>query len=370
MITKPILLIADDDELITDLVVDIFDEFQTLVVNNGEAAIQAFNQRSPDLVLLDVNMPTIDGYEVCQQIKRSDAGARTPVLFLSGKKSGEDIFRGYDVGAAAYITKPFLVEDLYNKVKHELTLAKQRLEVEDSLQLTTSALMTLQNDNAKVYSICRFLQKAFSCSDVKTLCENLFVVTRGFGTRATLYIHTDQNHLFLSDNAINHEISNSVLQMLQDEDRIYRFGHDRAVFNWGCASLLVDKLQSDVDNLAMLMDGFEAGMRAIEGVEAFHRVIDKYRAQNHQLNLSVAKIFEDLVEQTHQELANLGATAILTVEQEDQLSAIADSHLAEVDTLFRQSLGMDEELSRVIETMRSPAQEEAAADNSGGIAFF
>jgi twitching motility two-component system response regulator PilG len=76
-------------------------------VSNGQAALDAFAEERPDLVLLDIMLPEIDGFEVCRRIKENPETKDIPVVMLTAKKSREDMARGEKVGADWYITKPF-----------------------------------------------------------------------------------------------------------------------------------------------------------------------------------------------------------------------------------------------------------------------
>ena len=76
-------------------------------VGDGQAALDAISEIKPDLVLLDIMLPEIDGFEVCRRIKSDDGTKHIPVIMLTAKKSREDMARGEQVGADWYITKPF-----------------------------------------------------------------------------------------------------------------------------------------------------------------------------------------------------------------------------------------------------------------------
>ncbi|MCP5098902.1 MAG: response regulator, partial [Chloroflexi bacterium] len=113
MLGKKILII-DDDVFIRDIVEEAFKakNATTVTASNGHEGLRAFYQQQPDLVLLDVLMPYLDGWEVCQQIRRlSD----TPVIMLTSLKSEAEILRGLEYGAVDYITKPFSLKILTAK---------------------------------------------------------------------------------------------------------------------------------------------------------------------------------------------------------------------------------------------------------------
>lgn len=73
----------------------------------GVAALAAIAEKIPDLILLDIMLPGMDGFEVCERIKKNPATRHIPIIFLTAKKTPEDIFRGEEVGVDKYITKPF-----------------------------------------------------------------------------------------------------------------------------------------------------------------------------------------------------------------------------------------------------------------------
>lgn len=94
--------------------------FQVFIARNGTEAIESVNRELPQVVVLDIMMPDVDGYEVCRRIRGKDGMSGAKVIFLSAKTKDEDIRRGYEAGADLYIPKPFSTRFLMEKIK-ELT---------------------------------------------------------------------------------------------------------------------------------------------------------------------------------------------------------------------------------------------------------
>nr|WP_271711529.1 response regulator [Marinigracilibium pacificum] len=90
--------------------------YEVFVARNGKEALDLYSQEFPDLVILDIMMPNIGGYEVCKKIKSENAD-KTKVLILTAKDKEEDIKKGYEAGADHYMTKPFSTRALITKVK-------------------------------------------------------------------------------------------------------------------------------------------------------------------------------------------------------------------------------------------------------------
>jgi two-component system OmpR family response regulator len=106
------ILVVDDEESLTDLVSSAlrFAGYDVTTENNGFDALRSIKDRTPDLVVLDVNMPEIDGFEVCRRIRRN--GYEVPVIFLTARDDIEDLRVGFRQGGDDYLTKPFSLEEL------------------------------------------------------------------------------------------------------------------------------------------------------------------------------------------------------------------------------------------------------------------
>lgn len=105
---KRILIVEDEESLLKlESILLTTKGYIVQGVANGIAALEAIAETPPDLVLLDVMLPGLDGFEVCQQIKNNPRTSHIPVILLTAKKSPEDVARGKEVGADQYITKPF-----------------------------------------------------------------------------------------------------------------------------------------------------------------------------------------------------------------------------------------------------------------------
>jgi len=107
--SKSIILIVEDEESLLKLESILLTSrgYQVRGVTSGEAALTEIAASKPDLVLLDIMMPGLDGFEVCRRIKQDPATSAIPVVMLTAKKNSQDQAKGVEVGADAYLTKPF-----------------------------------------------------------------------------------------------------------------------------------------------------------------------------------------------------------------------------------------------------------------------
>lgn len=120
----PLILIVDDDAD-SLLALETFfknEPFEIALSSGGTKALDFIRRRCPDLILLDVSMPDLDGFEVCRQLKASSQTAGIPVIFLTGRNDPEDVLQGFALGAVDYVMKPFALAEVKARVRTHLQL--------------------------------------------------------------------------------------------------------------------------------------------------------------------------------------------------------------------------------------------------------
>ena len=113
------ILVIDDEPEITDIIKSFLTNagYDVLVENSSVLGIEKAKSFRPDLILLDIMMPVMDGYEVCSSIKKDISLCSVPILFLTGKEAGDDAGQSFKSGADLFIKKPFSCERLLQMVK-------------------------------------------------------------------------------------------------------------------------------------------------------------------------------------------------------------------------------------------------------------
>ncbi len=128
---RPCLLLVDDTPSNIDVLVGTLkSNYDLKVANRGAKALQICAEDDPiDLVLLDIMMPEMDGFEVCQRLRADPRTAEVPIIFITAKTAVEDAVRGFELGANDYVTKPFRPPELRARVKTHLLLRAQQREI-------------------------------------------------------------------------------------------------------------------------------------------------------------------------------------------------------------------------------------------------
>ena len=131
---EPAIILAVDDvpanlKLLTNILTG--HAHQVRPASNGQLALRSAAVETPDLVLLDVRMPDMDGYEVCRRLKADEKCSGVPVIFISALDDTEDKVVGFQAGGVDYVTKPFQAQELLSRVDAHLSLQRLRNRVED-----------------------------------------------------------------------------------------------------------------------------------------------------------------------------------------------------------------------------------------------
>ncbi len=128
------ILIVEDDEPIAQGLRDNleFEHYEVAIAADGQTALSMIREQRPDLILLDIRLPKLSGYEVCRKLR--GGGNRTPILMLTARGEEEDRVLGLDLGADDYITKPFSVRELLARVRAQLRRASPAPELPEEMK--------------------------------------------------------------------------------------------------------------------------------------------------------------------------------------------------------------------------------------------
>jgi len=157
----PVILVVDDNPQNLQLVAGLLSETHTCdlcFASNGPEALEVMGNITPDLVLLDVNMPGMNGYQVCQAIRSDENLREIPVIFLTAQRDSDFIVKGFEAGGSDYVVKPFESRELLARVQVQLELKLKRDELQrrnNELEAAISRIRRLEG----IISICMYCKK-------------------------------------------------------------------------------------------------------------------------------------------------------------------------------------------------------------------
>ncbi|MBF0266393.1 MAG: two-component system response regulator [Gammaproteobacteria bacterium] len=153
------ILIVDDSRINYTLLKSIFkNDYQTYIADNGETALELANKHTPDIILLDIILPDINGYEVCERLKKNPATKDIPIIFITANVDAKDEKKGFEFGAVDYIVKPFNVPVVLARVKMHLQLKIAQTQLQNQnflleLKVTERTLELQANQDVTIMSL-------------------------------------------------------------------------------------------------------------------------------------------------------------------------------------------------------------------------
>lgn len=163
------ILVIDDNPNNLGVLSDLLQErgYRVRVAKNGRQGLEVARHARPDLIMLDINMPEMDGFEVCQELKADPALAEVPVIFLSAHEGAEEKVKAFELGGVDYIQKPFLIQEVLMRVRLHLRLASLQEEL-------LSKNLSLASSNARLQDNANLIQHALM--EAKALNRELITV--------------------------------------------------------------------------------------------------------------------------------------------------------------------------------------------------
>lgn len=146
--SKGNILIVDDTLVNLELLESVLDEngYEARTATSGEMAVKSIEKHIPDLILLDIMMPGIDGYETCELIKKNPLLKDIPVIFVSAKSEAVDKVRGMNLGAVDYISKPFDISEMLVRIKSHLSIYFLQKTLEKKMEIIDTNVITSSTD--------------------------------------------------------------------------------------------------------------------------------------------------------------------------------------------------------------------------------
>jgi len=330
------LMVVDDIEDNRELLLDIFEEsYQLSEASGGKECLELAGKELPDIILLDVNMPEIDGYEVCRQLKKTPETALIPVVFVSALATQEDRLLGYEVGAEDYVTKPF-IDDMVIEVVHKVLQRKQQLlDFEEQNKAAQSAAFQAMASGSELGQIIQFLQRSYTSSSCSSVAKELLETLASFGLNCCVYVQSGYKSEFF--NCADDSIESKVLERSFGGERLMDFG-SRTLINAEKVSLLVKNMPLDdpdrygrlKDHLTVLVNGAEARLKVLF-------------AETQVEEQRIAGI-QSMLLRSHDELRNIRDLIAL---QENSVSRIVSSLSQKIESMLF-SLGLEEYQEKAI----------------------
>lgn len=365
-----ILIVDDVTENIDVLVALLKSDYNVSAALNGKMALDiAKSDSPPDLILLDIMMPEMNGYEVCKQLKSDPQLESISVMFVSAADTIDERLQGYDAGGDDYIVKPFNSDELKKKIKVLLSHKSEVKQLATNASEAMKVAMVAMTSAGELGNVLEFLSKSFSCHTLTELSEAILSSVGSNNLNCAVQISGKKIQINMSDNGIANPLEIAVIDKLKDIKRIYSFG-TRTAINFPHVSLLIKNMPIDdpdlygriKDNIAILVEGAEERAKSIavedevrEKQESLKNIVllteqalREIDERNKEHKLSSTRIMEDMLQNIEEAFMRLG----LTEEQEEEMITMVNRNIQEALSLYEEGLGVDEHLYTVMEQLQ------------------
>lgn len=269
------VFIVDDDKtirlLLESMLANLYD---VEVFDSAESCLKRLADRIPDLLLLDVGLPGMNGYELCRAATAMPECKDLHVVFLSGHDNPDDIMNGYDAGGQDYIVKPFDVVSLSRKIENILRIGQHKKSLNDQVS-ASDELVTLVLANLDEYAILiKFLRSLNECSSYSEIIESVLRSLDAFHLDGAVQIRMRNLERTISRAGENWPLEIAVINHIRTLDRIFEF-RNRCSYNFDHITILVTNMpieNSDLcgrirDHLAIAAESADAKLMALQSFE-------------------------------------------------------------------------------------------------------
>ncbi len=348
------------------------DDYDVDMAENGDIALDKLTESDFDIVLLDVNMPKLDGYEVCSLLRNSNRNEKVPVIFISALTSLDDKLKGYVAGGQDYIEKPVMFAELIKKIELAVAQSKQVASLNEQVKFATQTAMTAMSNNSELGIILNFMEQSFQTDNIHDLLKALTECVAMYDVDCCTQVRTGSQHInACSTVPETSRLEGYLLEKAKDADRIVTLGK-RGIFNSTRVSMLIRNMPIDdedkygrlLDHLAVIVVAADARCKHIELQEqrlgtrnkALDKVVDiadeeigKLQSQFLHFREEASRIMMELNADVEESLAVFK----MTNDQEDRLYRILGQSEREMADLSDWGVAVEESLGRIKSTVIS-----------------
>ncbi len=363
MIKKETILAVDKNEDILALYRQHAKEqgYKTIFAHSAEEALTMLEQVTVDLVISEVLLPELDGYELCRQLKANPQTSKIPFVFVSEMTELEELIVGYSLGADEYITKPVVYDQFILKIKHILRVNKKNEEVQQQLDNYYKTAMQAMTYSSEIGIILEFYKVCISARSFRELANYIFMSVKQLDLKCSFQIYDNNNKpTGFSEQGELPPLEMEIMSLARGQSRFYDFGV-RTIVSYEKFSLLIKNMPIDdadkygrlKDILGTLCDAIgsrvdyilanDSLMQKQEVVEMVSTTMMDIDSSFSVLQKENVAALEDMMENMEEALLVLG----LAEHQEDSILKISRACLTRINNAFYKGVEINTKLDEL-----------------------
>jgi len=277
-----ILIVDDDKTWQAFLTVALQDDYEVMAVSNGDLGVITTREWMPDTVLLDIEMPVKNGYQVCAELKANPKTHDIPIIFLSSRSSLQEKISGFESGADDYLIKPCEQEILTAKVARSTTLYREKKLLDSKASDAQILAFEAMNSSADLGRSLRFAERTYTMTSFVKLSEGLFQTMAEFGLDTAVMFMTESGPQFFAQNGYDlSPLEKDMFLAVHREGRFCDFGN-RTFCNFKLASLLIKNMPlSNPERYGRIKDSVPWIMGVVDGkvgaLDMYHTLTNQHQ---------------------------------------------------------------------------------------------
>lgn len=251
-----IVLAVDDEPFNLEILEEILSEgYEFHSAMSGPECLEVVGKLQPSVILLDVSMPNMDGYEVCRKLKNNPEAQDIPIMFVSARGALDERIEGYNAGGEDYIVKPFAREELEAKLRGLFKMQDHKKDLECQVQQATEMAFSAMSNSSEVGIVMQFVERTQQLHTIEDLSAAILDTLSAYGLAASIELRIDETHNehFSSHGTIT-PIVVELFDLLKNKGRLYSF-KPRMMVNYSKLSFLIMNMPlSDDEKMGRLRD--------------------------------------------------------------------------------------------------------------------
>lgn len=266
MALQTVLVIDDDAVGLTAARQALESDFQILTATSGQDGIRVAVEQKPDIILLDIEMPGMSGYQACEILKCDNITHNTPIVFVSSCNTVRDRMLGYELGAEEFIPKPYHGEELLHRIKRLSQRIRAHLDLSERASMATRTAMTAMAGSSELGVAMQFVEASYGLGSEAELAMRLLRATETLGLACALLFMTGQGPRFFCSRGDMKPMEEELMLAIHGQGlRIHDFGC-RTQVNYSRVALLIKNMPlEDRDRYGRLKDLFPVMLGAADG---------------------------------------------------------------------------------------------------------
>ena len=211
------------------------------IAGTGTEGMALIDKEQPDLIILDVELPDANGYDLCHELRQKSEFIFTPILFISGHATLEERIKGYSSGGDDYISKPFESSEVVAKVKALIRNHEHKQNLKSQFKEAQSTAIESMTGASELGLIVQFFEKTYSINNFDQLAQSIFSILRSLELKSCLMFETKNQTYFFCSEPNSKPIEQEIMSRLREEDRFFDFGQ-RTQINYPVVACLVKNM--------------------------------------------------------------------------------------------------------------------------------